>query len=211
VVLKYNSKNPRIITDEAIDQAVSSIIQFPEMMALNPIVHYKGVIYAGEVRHRALQKILDMPLSEVKELIPQERVKSIGKFWKQALSSKEFPNDWVKEVDFEPGLLDEFMIKDNVHSGQWDYSVLANVFDSSKLRSWGVKIFWGNSEHQNSEGATAPETKFEPSLAPTSDKELVQEKEFEQAQRKIEEPLHRAVVEECTECPNCKYQIHYSI
>ncbi len=92
--LKERQDNPRKITSKKFEVLKESISKFPEMMALNPIVcDEEGYILAGTMRARALKELGYTNVSE----------------------------NWIKMAT---GLTDEqkkqFIIKDNVHSGQWD-------------------------------------------------------------------------------------------
>jgi hypothetical protein len=52
---------------------------------------------------------------------------------------KELPillaDDWTQEQR------DEFLIKDNVGFGEWDWDQLANEWDAEKLTDWGLDVW----------------------------------------------------------------------
>ena len=48
----------------------------------------------------------------------------------------------------------QFVIKDNVSYGSWDYDMLANAWDSTKLGDWGVNVWDSSKAVQGAPGAT---------------------------------------------------------
>ena len=116
--LKSNPSNPRIIKDDKFKKLVKSIKDFPEMMDKRPIVcvtDVDGKLYplGGNMRLKALQE----------------------------LNFKEIPDSWVMLADnWTQEQRKEFIIKDNVGYGEWDWDDLANNWDSEKLEEWGLDI-----------------------------------------------------------------------
>ena len=112
--IKPNPNNPRLIKDEKFNKLCKSIEEFPQMMELRPIiVDEDGVILGGNMRYQSL--------------------KQFGK--------KEIPDEWVKAVS---GLSEyqkrEFVVKDNVGFGEWDWEMLANEWDNLPLDDWGLNV-----------------------------------------------------------------------
>ena len=116
--LKSNPSNPRIIKDDKFKKLVNSIKQFPEMMDKRPIVcvtDVDGKLYplGGNMRLKALQE----------------------------LNYKDIPDSWVMLADsWTQEQRKEFIIKDNVGYGEWDWDDLANKWDAEKLTEWGLDI-----------------------------------------------------------------------
>jgi len=112
--IKSNSNNPRIIKDDKFKKLCKSISELPKMMELRPIVVDENfVVQGGNMRLKALTE----------------------------LGYKELPDEWVKQAkDFTEDELKEFIIKDNVGFGEWDWSDLANQWDAEKLTEWGLDI-----------------------------------------------------------------------
>ena len=116
--LKPNPNNPRIIKDDKFKKLVKSIEEFPEMMSKRPIVcvtDVDGKIYplGGNMRLKALQE----------------------------LKYKEIPDEWVLMADeWTEEQRREFVIKDNVGFGEWDWEDLANNWDAEKLEEWGLDV-----------------------------------------------------------------------
>lgn len=109
-----NEANPRVIKDDKFKKLVESIKSFPQMMELRPIVvDESNVIQGGNMRYRALVE----------------------------LGYKEVQEAWVKQgKDLTPEQWREFVIKDNVGFGEWDFDMLANDWDAEELQEWGLDI-----------------------------------------------------------------------
>ena len=116
--IKPNPKNPRIIKDDKFKKLVQSIKDFPEMMEKRPMVCVTDVdkkIYplGGNMRLKAIQEI----------------------------GHKEIPDTWVMLADsWTQEQRNEFIIKDNVGYGEWDWEDLANNWDEQLLTEWGLDI-----------------------------------------------------------------------
>lgn len=112
--LKPNEANPRYITDELFEKLCKSITDFPRMMEIRPIVvDEKGLILGGNMGYKAL-----IHLNYVE--VPSEYVKVV-----KGLKAKE---------------KDQFIAKDNIGFGDWDWDILANEWDAAELEEWGLKI-----------------------------------------------------------------------
>ena len=112
--LKKNPNNPRIIKDDKFQKLVKSIQDFPQMMELRPIIiNEQNIVLGGNMRLAALKE----------------------------LNYKEIPKEWVKKAsDLTPEQQNEFIIKDNVGFGVWDWDIIANEWDSEQLEEWGLEI-----------------------------------------------------------------------
>ena len=112
--IKSNPNNPRIIKDDKFKKLCKSISELPKMMELRPIVVDDNfIVQGGNMRLKALTE----------------------------LGYKELPDEWVKQAkDFTEDELKEFIIKDNVGFGEWDWDDLANNWDVEKLEDWGLDI-----------------------------------------------------------------------
>ena len=112
--IKPNPSNPRLIKDEKFKKLVQSINDFPKMMELRPIiVDDDNIILGGNMRFRALQE----------------------------LKMKDIPDEWVKKAsDLTDEEKKQFIIKDNVGFGEWDYDLLANEWEAEDLDKWGLDI-----------------------------------------------------------------------
>jgi|TARA_R100000479_G_C6375892_1_gene198991 hypothetical protein len=109
--IKANPENPRVIKDAKFKKLVQSIKEFPEMLEIRPIVVDKNnMVLGGNMRLRACQKA---GLTEV-AIIKADQ-----------LTEKQQR---------------EFIIKDNIGFGEWDWDYLANGWDSEKLQNWGLDL-----------------------------------------------------------------------
>ena len=112
--IKGNPNNPRIIKDDKFKKLVKSISEFPKMLELRPIIVDENfIVQGGNMRLKALHE----------------------------LKFKEIPDEWVKQVsDLTEEQKKEFIIKDNVGFGEWDFDDLANNWDAEQLTEWGLDI-----------------------------------------------------------------------
>ena len=116
--LKANPKNPRIIKDDKFNKLVKSLQDFPEMMEKRPMVcvtDVDGKLYplGGNMRLKALQE----------------------------LKYKEIPDEWVMLADeWTEEKRQEFVIKDNVGFGEWDWDELNADWDLEQLEEWGLDV-----------------------------------------------------------------------
>ena len=155
--LKSNPNNPRLIKDEKFKKLVTSLSEFPEMMEKRPMVcvtDADGKLYplGGNMRLKALQD----------------------------LKYKEIPDNWVMLADeWSEGKRKEFVIKDNVGFGEWDWDTLANEWDVEELTEWGLDMpgfeVGGASDPFDDEGITA-QNKF--AVVVTCESAIEQEEVF---------------------------------
>ena len=125
--IKNNPNNPRLIKDDKFKKLVKSIQEFPEMLDAREVVVNKDHIILGG----------NMRYKAAKEA-----------------GIKEIP---VKIVDWDEDKQRQFVIKDNVSGGEWDWDMLANEFDQEELDDWGLDTpdTWG--EDKEVEEDEAPE------------------------------------------------------
>ena len=113
--VKPNPKNPRIIKDGKFQKLVKSIQEFPDMLNKRPLIVFtdvdgKYVVLGGNMRLKALK---ELKYESVPVIVADE---------------------WTEEQKHE------FLIKDNVGFGEWDWDSLANEWDAEKLNEWGLEI-----------------------------------------------------------------------
>ena len=160
--LVENEDNPRLITDEGFAKLVRSIIVFPKMLDIRPVVTdntYK--VLGGNMRTRALGKIRTMDAAAIrKELDVDGRFTEGEKFaiidywntWKEEPTVKV-----VKADDLTEAQKREFIIKDNAGFGEWDFNRLANEWDDMPLVDWGVPDWAACQEGEGEERREAQE------------------------------------------------------
>lgn len=141
-----NEANPRTITEANFKKLVKSILVFPKMLQLRPIVvdeTYKAL--GGNMRTRALCHIVSMTPEAIMDVLDTDQrltdaeKLAIANYWSQW---KEQPTATiVKASDLTEGQKKEFIIKDNAGFGDWDTNALANQWNTDLLKDWGVESF----------------------------------------------------------------------
>ena len=142
--LVENQDNPRTIEPQQMQKLVESILTFPKMLQMRPIVcNENRVILGGNMRFRALLNIEQMEDEAIKNAIEAVAVK-LTDGEKQQLCShwEKWKADPQVEVVFADSLseeeTDEFIIKDNVYFGSWDEEKLKGTFDVDDMQRWGL-------------------------------------------------------------------------
>ena len=106
-----NENNPRILKDDKFKKLVQSIKDFPEMLEIRPIVVNNEMMVLGcNMRLKAIQEI----------------------------GLKEIPI--IKAENLTEEQEREFLIKDNVGFGEWDWDALANDWDYKELVDWALDV-----------------------------------------------------------------------
>jgi len=109
--IKPNENNPRIISDYKFKNLVKSIKDFPEMLEKRPLVVDEDmVVLGGNMRLKALQQ------AGIKEV------------------HVDIAKDWTDEQK------KEFIIKDNLSFGEWDWDILSNEWETKELDDWGMQV-----------------------------------------------------------------------
>ncbi len=107
--IKVNPSNPRLIKDDKFDKLVQSIKDFPKMLKIRPIVvNSEMIVLGGNMRLQACKK------AGLKEVYI------------------------IKADDLTEKQQQEFIIKDNIGFGQWDWDILANEWEKEELTEWGL-------------------------------------------------------------------------
>ena len=110
--IRANENNPRFIKDQKFKKLVKSIKEFPEMLKLRPIVvNNEMIVLGGNMR---LKACIEAGLTEVPIL---------------------------KASDLTEKQQREFIVKDNVGFGDWDWDLLANEWDNTQLGEWGLDVW----------------------------------------------------------------------
>ena len=109
--VKNNPNNPRVIKDDKFEKLVKSIKEFPKMLEIRPIVVNDDMIVLGG----------NMRLKACKEA-----------------GLKEVPI--IKASDLTEEEQKQFIIKDNVSGGEWDWEMLQNDWNLEELDAWGLDV-----------------------------------------------------------------------
>jgi hypothetical protein len=127
--VKRNTTNPRVIKDDKFLKLVESIKTFPQMLEIRPIVvNDDMVVLGGNMRLKACQ---EAGLKEV--------------FIIKANQLTELQQK-------------EFIIKDNVGFGEWDWAEIANNWSDLDLGEWGLDLLGESiSEEEYGEDFSLPD------------------------------------------------------
>ncbi len=110
-LIKLNPNNPRLIKDDKFKKLVQSIVDFPQMLEIRPIVVNTDMIILGwNMRYKACK---EAGIKEIPVIIADNLTEEQQK---------------------------EFLIKDNVSGGEWDWDILANEWKVEQLTEWGLDI-----------------------------------------------------------------------
>jgi hypothetical protein len=109
--VKVNPNNPRLIKDDKFAKLVQSIKDLPQMLEIRPIVvNSDMVVLGGNMRLKACK---EAGLKEVPIIIADNLTEEQQR---------------------------EFLIKDNVSGGEWDWQMLQNDWDTEQLNDWGLNV-----------------------------------------------------------------------
>jgi hypothetical protein len=115
--IKLNPNNPRLVKDDKFEKLVRSIKEFPEMLNIRPIVvNSDMIVLGGNMRLKACK---EAGLDEV-----------------PIIRADNLTEDQQRQ----------FIIKDNVGFGEWDWDMLANEWDSVELEDWGLDVWQSPTE-----------------------------------------------------------------
>ena len=142
--LVENQDNPRTIEPQQMQKLVESILTFPKMLHLRPIVcNENRVILGGNMRFRALLNIEQMSDDAIKNAIEAVAVKltdvekaNLCSHWSQWKADPQVEVVTADKLSDEE--TDEFIIKDNVYFGNWDEEKLKGAFDVDDMQRWGL-------------------------------------------------------------------------
>jgi hypothetical protein len=166
-----NPVNPRTIKEAEFKKLVKSIKDFPEMLNLRPIVvNAEGGIIGGNMRYLAC--------------------KDIG--------LKEIPV--IRAENLTDEQIEQFIIKDNVSFGDWDWDILANDWTSSELNDWGLGV-WEN----KAEG-----TDFKPVMFPGQSDQEVTDADIQKGSDNIGSTFQKGTEKKFIEtmCPECGHEFN---
>ena len=136
--LRANPTNPRVLRDDKFAKLKQSLQDFPDMLNKRPIVAVtdadgKFMVLGGNMRLRACQ---DLKMKEVPVILADE---------------------WTEEQRRE------FIVKDNVGFGEWDWDALANEWDAGQVAEWGLDTpIFGHSANSMDETSLDLTEEFDP-------------------------------------------------
>jgi hypothetical protein len=109
--VKLNPNNPRLIKDDKFKKLVQSIKDFPEMLSIRPIVVNKDMIILGG--NMRFRACKEAGITEIPVIV----------------------------TDLSEDKQREFLIKDNISGGEWNWDLLANEWDNEELVEWGLDVW----------------------------------------------------------------------
>lgn len=109
--IKVNPNNPRLIKDDKFKKLVKSIQEFPEMLNIRPIVVNTDMVILGG--NMRYKACVEAGLKTIPVIV----------------------------VDLSEDKQKEFLIKDNVSGGEWDWDILANEWNTEELKEWGLDVW----------------------------------------------------------------------
>lgn len=139
--LKTNPSNPRAIRKDQLDKLVKSLREFPEMLEARPIVVDPDFVVLGG----------------------NMRLKAA-----QLAGLTEVP---VYVASWEEAKHKEFIIKDNLAFGEWDWDMLANEWDAEELDDWGMILPVENDEPSDTDLSDKIEELYRVEVVCTSEEE----------------------------------------
>lgn len=160
--LRQHPDNPRDIKDYRLEELTDSLKDFPEMLEARPIVINANNEIIGG--NQRFKALQELRIDEV----------------------EVYATDWDKKRQ------KQFMLKDNVGSGEWDYSELMNAWDSDELSKWSMDYF-----------------KYTPSLQPVQDKKSYTEEDIEKIKETLDSKFSQTEKDyqaiKCEECGEMFY------
>lgn len=143
--IKANQQNPRTISESKLKKLINSLLVFPKMMSLRPItLDENGYVLGGNMRLTALGRIAQMTWEELQSLIESlpefndlpDGGHEVLAFWEAFLGRPQAEvQQYTKPLTESEKK--QFIIKDNVSFGDWDYDELES-WDAAQLEDWGV-------------------------------------------------------------------------
>ena len=154
-----NVENPRTITDRNLQKLITSILVFPKMLALRPIVVDDTMTaLGGNMRLRALSAISTFSPEQIANRLqgctdyekktPAEREALIN-YWRAWL--EEPTTEVAKDKTLSEDEKRAFIIKDNVAYGEWDEDALTDGWEAQQLEEWNINTW------EESQGLISPD------------------------------------------------------
>lgn len=155
--LKVNPENPRTITEFMIGKLTESLLVFPMMLQLRPIIVNKDkVVLGGNQRLQVLLNILNMEDAEIEEYLEnqskyrmatekaQNELKSFWSEWKKnPVTTVKIADDMSSEEERE------FLTKDNLHYGEDDIEILKKEYERSDIEEYVGSVPWNLYDYDN--------------------------------------------------------------
>ncbi len=148
--LKINPDNPRTMSEFMEGKLIESILVFPKMLELRPIlINKENVIVGGNGRVTCLNKILDFDVNEIEDyLFNQKKFRMASEEDKTALL--DFWAKWKKKPTVFVRVLEditseeekEILVKDNLHYGEDDIEIMKRHFERESIGDYFGSVPW---------------------------------------------------------------------
>lgn len=148
--LSVNPENPRTASEFMEGKLIESILVFPKMLEVRPIVVNKeNTVLGGNMRLAMLKRIVEMDNDEIEDylfnqkkfrLMPNSGKEGLKKFW---ADFKKKPIVPIRRAEnFTDNEEREFLIKDNLHYGEDDVDILKHNFDRESISDYTGGVPW---------------------------------------------------------------------
>jgi len=148
--LTPNPDNPRTISEFMEGKLMESLLVFPEMLELRPLlINEDNMVIGGNQRLSVLLKILEMPEADIEDcMFNQKKYRLAEKDKQQALM--DYWSAWKASPEVSVRVLDdiaadqqkEILVKDNLHYGEDDVSILKQFFDRESIGDFTGSVAW---------------------------------------------------------------------
>lgn len=185
--VKTNPNNPRIIKDYKYKKLLNSIKESPTFMQINTLkLDEDFMLLAGNMRHRVCKELgwKEVPVNIFTRDMAEK-------------NNKERLAMGLKEASYEDQCK-EFMIKDNVSFGEWEWDVLGNEWNVDELDHWNLSLPTFNEN-----------ISYEPVLTPSFDGKQLTEEQYEKKKDELENKNLQSGKDfiSCL-CPNCYHEFN---
>ena len=147
--VRVNERNPRTISKEKLEKLIDSVLVLPKMLELRPIVlDNSNVALGGNMRLCALTEVSRMDPEAITERVTRlarggrrtgAEIQALVDYWREW--AKAPTATIARASDLSEEEQREFVIKDNVGFGEWDFDMLAHEWDIEDLQSWGMDLW----------------------------------------------------------------------
>lgn len=148
--LKINPDNPRTMSEFMEGKLIESLLVFPAMLELRPVlVNKDNVIVGGNQRVACLNKILELDMNEIEDyLFNQKKFRTASEEDQQKLL--QYWEKWKKKPVVPVRVLEgisaeeekEILVKDNLHYGEDDIEIMKRHFDRESIGDYLGSVAW---------------------------------------------------------------------
>lgn len=158
--------NPRKMSPFMEDKTIESLLVYAKMLSVRPvIINAENVVIGGNQRITMLRKIIGFSRDEIKSrlmnqkkfrMMPESEQTAILDYWDKW---KDNPTVSVRKADgLTPEEQKEFVIKDNIHYGDDDMSIMNENFDLELVQDYtGLDHYFSSNENYNRKDETHEE------------------------------------------------------